>query len=158
MNSRGALELAGVWLGAHQVPPQGGSELRAWFARELEGAIPEDSPAGVALVDQVPHVLALIGDLLIVTRMEHTSDGQLAQETLAVPLSPKPSLTVSGQISADQKNRARKWVLKPLIGETLTIETSEVLRAMFSSDVRPDSGEALMRIIAAQLGWKMDSP
>lgn len=147
MNERTAIELAGYWLAAHNQPNGGPLNLRSVLADELQAGFPDPELHGVAEFNGVPCLLAIAGETLLITTATFDPEQLAVADTRVLPLLPRPSIRVTSTTSVDGTLRTRTWRLEPAIGEPVTLSTTEIVRAAFAADVRPDSGELLMRAI-----------
>lgn len=163
MNAQAALELASIWLEAHGEQTQSHLELRHRLVQMLQEAIPDSARTGVGLIEAKPKVLALENDLLIVLDLVRLDDRRIREKLRVIPLDPKPALMVAGDSESGGQGgpsqhltRTRTWTIQPSAGESVEVHTNEVLWAPFPSDAVPDSGELLMRVLAAQIGWPIN--
>jgi len=163
MNAQAAMELANAWLEAHGEQTQSHLELRHPLVQALQETVPDSARTGVGLIEAKPKVLALEDDLLIVLDLDRLDDRRIREELRVIPLNPKPALKLLGDSDSEGKGgpsqhltRARTWTIQPNAGEPVEVHTNEVLWAPFPSDAVPDSGERLMRALAAQIGWPIN--
>jgi len=147
MNERTASDLAGYWLAAHNQPNGGPLELRSVLAEELQTGFPDPELHGVAEFTGVPCLLAVAGEELLIATAAIDPEQLAVVDMQVLPLLPRPAIRVTSTTSADGTLRRRTWRLQPTTGEPVTLSTTEIIRAAFAADVRPDSGELLMRAI-----------
>jgi hypothetical protein len=147
LNERTASELAGYWLAAHNQPNGGPLELRSVLAEELQTGFPDPELHGVAEFTGVPCLLAVSGEGLLIATAAFDPEQLAVVDLQVLPLLPRPAIRVTSTTSADGTLRRRTWRLQPTIGEPVTLSTTEIVRVPFAADVRPDSGELLMRAI-----------
>jgi hypothetical protein len=133
--------------------PQGlvDGELGQYFVAELKALIPADAAVGVAGQDDGLAVLGLGDADLVVSRAARGPEGELQFRSTVLALSPPPRIELESTVSVDRRSRSRRWSLSPVIGDAIELETGEVLHADFSSDIRPDSGELVLRALAERL-------
>ena len=147
MEERKALELASAWWSANA--GAGGSNkpfgLRDFLALELHRVLPEPPRYGVAQFEEEPWLLVLYDDALVLAAAAIDFEDVPTANVRVVPLTPRPNITIKAAGDADHGSRQRTWSLQTSAEVAVEIITSEVISAAFSSDVRPDTGEILMR-------------
>jgi hypothetical protein len=163
MNAQAAMKLANAWLEAHGEQTQSYLELRHPLIQVLQETVPDSARTGVGLIEAKPKVLALEADLLIVLDLVRLDDRRIREELRVLPLDPRPGLKFLGDSESGEQRgpgqrltRARIWTIQPNVGEPVEVHTNEVIWDPFPSDAVPDSGELLMRALAAQIGWAID--
>jgi hypothetical protein len=152
MRQQTALEAVAAWSAAHmgRVRSDNSVGLRDFLALELERVLPDPDLFGVGLVDDEPWLLLLGTDGLQLASASLDDQGSPSAHLIVPSFVPRPAIHVVSVPSPDFGSRRREWSLTPASGEALTIVTSEIIRAPFSADVRPDSGEILMRTLLAR--------
>jgi hypothetical protein len=151
MNERAAVELAGHWVAAHQQPNGAPLSLQMVLADELRIGFPDPEIHGVAENSEGPCLLALAGEALLIASATLSPEQLASVEMRVLPLLPRPTITVISRASADGNSKRRNWELRPAVGEPIAYMTNEVVRAVFTSDVRPDAGELLMRALLSRV-------
>jgi hypothetical protein len=151
MNERAAIELAGQWLAAHQQPNGEPLNLRAALAEDLQGGFPDPEIHGVAESSDGPCLLSLAGETFLFASATIDPEKLAVVDMRVFPLVPRPAITVKSTASADGTSKRRRWQLQPAVGDPIAVMTNEVVRAMFAADVRPDTGELLMRAVLSRV-------
>ena len=151
MNERTATELAGYWLAAHNQPNGGPLNLRSVLAGELQAGFPDPELHGIAEFTGVPCLLVIAGETLLVASAAFDPEQLAVVEMRVLPLLPRPAIRVTSTTSADGTLKRRDWQLTPATGEPVVLTTTEIVRATFAVDARPDTGELLMRAVVSRM-------
>ena len=163
MNPQAAGELVHLWLQAHE-DPSTVSQQRGPISRAVRALVPDAPNVGVGRTPAGPAMVVHVDPALIVLDAAPWGgeSGPLGVRARLVRLDPdNADLEVIERFeerSADGTPRitqVRLWQLRAG-GIVLQLEGSEVVQGASRAELgRPDANEALGRLIAAKLGWRL---
>jgi hypothetical protein len=151
VNSGAAIEVANHWYEAMEESSEAAGDYQ--HIRHAIGEMLSDSATtGIAFRHDVPTVVALDGDVLIVLSVEPDADHtQAATIVETVPLDRSTQLTLrSGAKSIGSGVfRVRDWTFRRS-GEILELQTREPLSRTLRQDL---GGNRALSMVAERLGW-----
>lgn len=164
MNPQAAGELVHLWLQAHEDPATVSAQ-RGPVSRAVRALVPDAEHTAVGRTPAGPAMVVLVEPALIVLdAAPFTGDGaRPGVRARLVRLDPEHSeLEVverfeerPGPDGDPRTVRMRRWQLRA-DGIVLQIEGAEVVQGGTQAELgHPDAGEALGRVIAARVGWRL---
>jgi hypothetical protein len=129
------------------------------LANALASLVPDEATVGISRIEDQPAVLAAAdGSLLVLSARQ--GDRQIEVMCERIPLTPQIRVDLHEVLRQEGPRvvRERTWIYRPPDREPFTLETSELLYGGFEDERGPRSSEAVARVVAAEIGWRLPEP